>query len=1404
MAEEYDSYICNEPGPVQDSTSVLNPTYRLYRSTVFTGTITTRIPKRTFTFQTTVDYKDGLPAAKRQCRSVEKSHNDTSHRLSPSRLDLFSEDRLSGAVAAAVEGEGLENIFVDRSTFSGTGSDNGVSLMAASRAQNRGTEKSSKGNAATSASTSASLDLAGIGELLDQEEKPTFIIDLKDNANYTPGPLRLFFVNDALKRRPDMLDLVQGGSEISSHAVGTVSSYAEFKAWATSFVKDFEALSVSLPSFSYGDAVWMCSATLRKRLRVLKAQIDGHQTTSIAMTREISPRSPQVVDEQTDSGVTGFVPLDNDAAGLASRSIDTKSLKKGPPKKGPSGRKHLETRIDAMALRRERISKKEAPLSPSQLLSHRNAGLNEYFLNEAILRAASAGNVDAFGRGLPNNQSTGFFDWTRLPFSKSLPRHIQFARSVDWASTPLGPIEDWEGPLRQMALMIFSSPHPAAMYWGEDLTAIYNESYIMLAGQKHPTLMGMSYRDAWSEIWDAVKDVFANALSNAQATMKDDDQLFIKRADFLEETYFSWSIIPLIGEDGSVVGLYNPAFEKTRRKIAERRMLTLREVGETTAVARDLSDFWSQIVRGLQLNEYDAPFVLVYSISDESDSSEVSSVGSSSFLGAKQCVLQGNLGIPDGHQAAPAQIDLKTGEAGFTAGFRNSMRTDRPIFLQEADGTLDPNLLDGITWRGFGDRCRSCVICPIHPTTGESTLGFLVMGTNPRRPYDEDYELFVQLLGRQLATSVASVVLYEEEIKRSQRAARLAAQDRIELSNQLAVRTQEAEDLENKFSRMAELAPVGMFIADYSGRLIFCNKTWYDLSRYPHSGVVENDWMELVNEVDRPILAKSWSTLIEKRSPISLEFRFKTPWQDPKGNTGDTWVLMSAYPEKTQDGQLKSAFGSVTDISSQKFAEDFNKRRMEEAVELKRQQQNYIDTTSHEIRNPLSAILQCADEVSSTLEEVKASQNMQDHLVDTVDSALDAAQTITLCAQHQKRIVDDVLTLSKLDSAMLMVTPVDVQPVSVIQRALKMFEGELQNADIELEFKVDKSVNDLGMEWVRVDPSRLLQILINLVTNAIKFTTGQEKRQISVQLAAYLQRPSEITDNQISYVPTRSTGKDITVDADWGTGEKIFLYFAISDTGRGLTESEKKLLFLRFSQGSPRTHVAYGGSGLGLFISRELVEMHGGEIGVFSQRGKGSTFAFYVTAKRSQAPKDWEETQSNASISSRKGSGTKILRSLAKNQHDDSSKSPPAIAGKRSASTSASAVVASPPPMSPSDASPEALRIFIVEDNVVNQKVLSKQLTKVGCIIQVANHGGEAIERLRQSKYWKGRQQDGEDLGLILMDIEMPVMDGLTAARKIRELEREGELVSHVPIMAVTANAREEQITIAMDAGMVR
>lgn len=149
-----------------------------------------------------------------------------------------------------------------------------------------------------------------------------------------------------------------------------------------------------------------------------------------------------------------------------------------------------------------------------------------------------------------------------------------------------------------------------------------------------------------------------------------------------------------------------------------------------------------------------------------------------------------------------------------------------------------------------------------------------------------------------------------------------------------------------------------------------------------------------------------------------------------------------------------------------------------------------------------------------------------------------------------------VLTLSKLDSALLLVTPVDVQPVAVVQRALKMFEGELDTNDISLAFQVESSYIDLQVDWIKADPSRLLQVLINLTTNAIKFTHTQEKRTIVVSIGASTERPSSITEseekstlaantNNVAYFPSRAKRKDTMTGEDWGTGEEIYILFAV-------------------------------------------------------------------------------------------------------------------------------------------------------------------------------------------------------------------------------------------------------------------
>ncbi|PSN67097.1 hypothetical protein BS50DRAFT_493331 [Corynespora cassiicola Philippines] len=1303
-----------------------------------------------------------------------------SRRKRPHLPARFSSSEAAARMLSKTRGEegGIKTVTLARGTFSGLSPPGATSAPSGRSSERSSLPRTSSPDGRDRSDPLRLLGSVGIVELLEQDTRPTFIVDIGDASNYTPGSssLQILFANSALRADAHTWELVAGRSsrdELAAHAS------TQFKGWLLSTIVQGESLDLNPSPVEHGGIVWSCY-TLRKRLRVVSGAVSSSVAPSIPSTSASNefaiPSSSSAALASGDMDMSSSSAHFNEPQDYFGNSIAAVVNDKDPDPRPVSA-------VTAIALDNVKIGTTDAfggPWPRPDRLDLAPLDGHPSFTNECVLRAHTAGEVDSFHREEPSPpHEQGFFDWTRLSLSPSLPRHIQFARSVDWASTPLGPIEFWSNDLRAMCNLIMASPHPAAMYWGDELVAIYNEAYIGLAGQKHPTLMGQSYKVAWAEIWDEVKDVFANARMTGQATMKDDDCLFMKRSGFLEETYFSWSIIPMVGEDGTVMGLYNPAFEKTRRKIAERRMLTLREVGERTATARDVKGFWEQVLAALTENEFDTPFVLLYSVSDDNDS-DSSSLHSSSLLGSKHCYLEGSLGVPRHHPSAPEQIDLKEGSEGFGPVFREVMKADKPVVLGIGSGDLPIAMMEGLEWRGFGDSCRDVVVCPIHPTTGETILGFLVMGINPRRPYDDDYNLFVQLLSRQLATSLASVVLFEEEIRRGQKAAKLAAEDRFHLSEQLAARTQEARDSETRFTRMAEYSPAGLFIADHAGRITYCNDTWYEISRVPKHPDKTDQWIDYVKEEDQQIIREHWRKLVENATAINIEFRFKTPWQDRNGNTGDTWVLFCAFPERFEDGMLKSVFGSITNISPQKWAEGFQKRKMEEAVELKRQQENFIDITSHEMRNPLSAILQCADEISTILSDFKGVDPNAKHPTAISDS-IDAAQTIALCAQHQKRIVDDVLTLSKLDSAMLMVTPVDAQPLQVAQRALKMFEGEVQTAGIQMEFVLTEEYKQLEIDWVKLDPSRVLQVLINLTTNAIKFTTTESSRTIKVILSASRGRPSASKTPTVSFFPSRSKRVDQTLGPDWGDGEEIFLEFAVQDTGRGLNDEEKKVLFQRFSQASPRTHVQYGGSGLGLFISRELTELQGGEIGVSSEAGKGSTFAFYVKCRRTPEPK---EAMDIPITLARQLSNAKERVRLEPPKVKDFAKVPKDKVVDQIKSQKAH------------------LKVLIVEDNLVNQRVLQRQLQNQGIATLVANHGGEALEKLKQSQYWKGSKADAIDVGVVLMDKEMPVMDGLQCTSHIREWEKEGLLKCHVPIIAVTANARSEQIATLLDAGM--
>lgn len=238
---------------------------------------------------------------------------------------------------------------------------------------------------------------------------------------------------------------------------------------------------------------------------------------------------------------------------------------------------------------------------------------------------------------------------------------------------------------------------------------------------------------------------------------------------------------------------------------------------------------------------------------------------------------------------------------------------------------------------------------------------------------------------------------------------------------------------------------------------------------------------------------------------------------------------------------------------------------------------------------------------------------------------------------------------------------------------------------------------------------------------------------------------------------------------------KLYLQIDVVDSGKGLTPEEKRLLFKRFAQGSPKTEVSYGGSGLGLFISRQITEMLGGEIGVGSSPTGGCIFAFYVATTKIDAPHDLKNIPKP--ISSPAIRAADIPMSLAP-------ESPKKVLTKSR--------------LAKQPGGDETRKALVVEDNLVNQKVLCKQLRNRGFEVEATNHGKEALEALERAKLSKDKTRMFD---VCLCDIEMPVMNGIECVREVRRLETIGHF-TRIPIIGVTANVRSKQVDDALEAGM--
>jgi PAS domain S-box-containing protein len=476
-----------------------------------------------------------------------------------------------------------------------------------------------------------------------------------------------------------------------------------------------------------------------------------------------------------------------------------------------------------------------------------------------------------------------------------------------------------------------------------------------------------------------------------------------------------------------------------------------------------------------------------------------------------------------------------------------------------------------------------------------------------------------------------------------------------------------------------------IYIKDPEGRYIMVNRRFQEVI-----GVKDED---LIGRTDQAIsteeAADHYKTLDEYvvLSGKSLEIEEVVP-----SNGTDVHLLSLKFPLLDGRGRTIGIGGVATDITERVMQEQQLIAARDEAQTARGMQELFLANMSHEIRTPMNGI-----------------QGMTDLLLETPLSSQqrEFAGVIKRSVNNLLVIVNDVLDFSKIKAGKLAIEKIEFRLRDVLDNIYAMFEHRMKQHGLLWQVEMDPAIPEV----LRGDPYRLNQVLINLVGNALKFTeTGHI--YVGVKLNEH---PADTSRDGVSLVN---------------------LAFSVTDTGIGIPESSLPHIFDHFSQAGLDISRRYGGTGLGLAICQQLLQLQGGDIGVTSDEGKGTTFAFHL-------PYEYEDMhQAAAPVPT-------VLADYSQ-----------CLAGKR---------------------------FLVAEDNEVNQQLVDHVLKRGGGEVQLTGDGQEALEHLRQGKRYD----------LIIMDLQMPVMDGYTATRAIRS-----ELGLDTPIIAMTATALVGEQLRCFEVGM--
>ncbi|GFO67120.1 hypothetical protein GMLC_06990 [Geomonas limicola] len=507
----------------------------------------------------------------------------------------------------------------------------------------------------------------------------------------------------------------------------------------------------------------------------------------------------------------------------------------------------------------------------------------------------------------------------------------------------------------------------------------------------------------------------------------------------------------------------------------------------------------------------------------------------------------------------------------------------------------------------------------------------------------------------------------------------------IETLRDITERKQAEESLQ-KLSLAVEQIPVTVMITDPRGMIEYVNPNFTTVTGFRFDEVVgRNASLVRSSWHQNDFFKELWQTILAGRV-------WRGELRNKRKNGELYWEAASITPLKGEGGEIRHFVAVKEDVTERRRAEEQLRQAIAVAEAATRAKSQFLANMSHEIRTPINAAIG----MLYLLQQTELSPAQKGYL----EKAKSASNLLL-------RVINDILDFSKIEAGKLELECAPFCLNAVLQELCAVASATVKEKPVELRLTCGPQVP----EYLLGDSLRLSQVLLNLLSNAIKFTESG-----SVELA-------------VDLLATR--------------GGHSTLRFTVTDTGIGMTPEQQERLFSAFSQADSSTTRRYGGTGLGLTISAQLVELMGGVIRVGSEAGQGSAFSFVASFRH---PTDEERL------------------ALAEQTRK----------------------------LAPATAATDGCRgmcILLVEDNPINQEVGRELLERHGARVVLAGNGAEALERLNEP---------GSQFHAVLMDVQMPVMDGLEATRRIRQNPAWADL----PVIAMTASALSRERERCREAGM--